>query len=116
MSEMQAITMYKCPFCNKAFKTPNRHNCKHDPEHKNCITCANQRGFDSFIGQYDYYGNCEIDPYVMPNCEFSKSPEFEEHFSDELEISDGSRFGFIDVMYRNKWKLDCPKWKALGVS
>lgn len=44
---MERITAYKCANCDKIFRT-KRHDCKHDPEKKNCFTCANSRGFQSY--------------------------------------------------------------------
>ena len=102
------LTMYKCEYCKKVFKTQNRHNCKHDPAHKNCLTCKHQMGFDKHEGQYDYYGECVLPPYAMPNCSFKDTEDFGLIFGTELDKSEGD---FIDVMWRKQWKLDCPAWE-----
>lgn len=42
---MKKVTRYQCQFCQKDFKTPDRHQCKKDPELKNCFTCKHLRGW-----------------------------------------------------------------------
>jgi hypothetical protein len=110
---VKPITMYHCDHCKKVFKTPNRHNCKHDPAHKNCLTCGNLKSWDDFEGQYDYEGRCELPPYVYPECEFARTDEFESLFEEQVERAmrkGEQRYGFVNLLYFNKWKLDCPKW------
>ena len=113
---MKQVIRYECPFCKKIFKTPNRHNCKRNPIHRNCFTCGKLEKFDFDKGQFDPEGRCEIAPSVMPECSFRDTQEFEDTFEDALDESYMRRgyewypFGLLDVMYRNKWKLDCPGW------
>lgn len=40
MRKMEQVTRYKCAWCGKEFKTPNRHLCKWDPDSHNCLSCV----------------------------------------------------------------------------
>jgi len=60
---MEKVIRYKCEYCDKEFRTPNRHQCKYDPKFKNCYTCKHNHGFEKdidFIYQdrsgVDYHG------------------------------------------------------------
>lgn len=39
MRKMEQVVRYKCQWCGKEFKTPDRHVCKWDPDCKNCLSC-----------------------------------------------------------------------------
>ncbi len=39
------VKMYRCSFCNKEYRTPNRHKCKKDSLLKNCFTCKHLNGW-----------------------------------------------------------------------
>lgn len=62
---MKEVTRYQCEFCNKDFKTPNKHQCKKNPELKNCFTCKNLKGWDKdyIINEYTEtpYPDCAAD-------------------------------------------------------
>ena len=114
---MQEVTRYECPFCKKLFKTPNRHRCKHDPINKNCLSCGYFDNFENFEGQFGEYGRCEIPPYVLPICAVWESANLCDYFEEEIDATcqplwngDGGSTSFVDLMYRRKWKLDCPGW------
>ena len=42
---MQKVTRYKCEWCGKEFRTPDRHLCKWRPEVHNCLSCAYRGAF-----------------------------------------------------------------------
>lgn len=42
--EMKKVTVYKCKWCGRMFKTPNLHQCKFDPDLKNCMSCKHNAG------------------------------------------------------------------------
>jgi hypothetical protein len=95
---MEAITVYKCSYCKKLFRTPNKHKCKMDPVLKNCFSCGHLKCFDE-DRQDARYGDAGY-RYVNPVCGHS------EHYEHDTE-------DIIDVMYHNKprWSLNCPEWK-----
>lgn len=38
VNNMKYVVRYECKWCGKLFKTPNRHNCRFDPRHHNCLS------------------------------------------------------------------------------
>ena len=66
---MKRLIRYQCEYCKKLFATPDRHNCKYNPLHKNCYTCANNKGFfkeedsDGFSRIYRYCVECDFSDY-----------------------------------------------------
>jgi hypothetical protein len=119
---MKQVIRYECPFCKKIFKTPDRHSCKHNPAHRNCLTCGKLEKFDIDEGQFDCEGRCEIAPSIMPECSYRYTQEFDDVFEDAIDESRRRNrgygysydyaYGLLDVMHHNKWKLDCPGWIA----
>ena len=39
MRNMKELTVWECQYCKQLFKTENRHDCKKDPDKKNCFSC-----------------------------------------------------------------------------
>jgi len=39
MKNMKELKVWECQHCKQLFKTENRHDCKKDPEKKNCFSC-----------------------------------------------------------------------------
>lgn len=42
---MEKVTRYRCKWCGKEFKTPDRHACKWDPDAFNCLSCVHRGKF-----------------------------------------------------------------------
>ena len=42
---MIEITAWKCKWCDKLFRTPDRHRCKKNPALKNCFSCKHLMGW-----------------------------------------------------------------------
>lgn len=42
MNNMQKVIRYKCKWCGKEFKTPDRHLCRWDPGCRNCLSCKHR--------------------------------------------------------------------------
>lgn len=36
---MTEVKRYRCEWCGKEFRTPDRHHCRFDPDVKNCLSC-----------------------------------------------------------------------------
>lgn len=94
---MKEITMYKCEYCEKLFKTI-KHNCKKDPKLKNCFSCKH---LDHFEDKHEM-GSCGDPSYRKCNPVCGHSDNYEKETED-----------IIDVMYHNKpkWNLECEGWK-----
>ena len=45
MRLMEAVTRYRCRWCGKEFRTPDRHICKYDPDFRNCLSCKFRGAF-----------------------------------------------------------------------
>ena len=60
---MKELKMWECQYCKKLFRTETRHDCKYDPDNKNCFTCEHNKGF--FVGDEEYernvYPECDLD-------------------------------------------------------
>lgn len=54
MKKFTPVTRYVCEHCKQDFRTSNRHNCKRDPEKKNCYTCKHNNGWESVDNDDDY--------------------------------------------------------------
>ena len=81
--DFEPVTMHRCVWCYKLFKTNNRHICKFSPKLRNCFSC-------------DYY-------YGMYN---------EEHCfcaSDQSGVFHVKMTEYAD----QNWRLDCPAWKLM---
>lgn len=44
---MIEITAWKCKWCNRLFRTPDRHYCKKNPALKNCFSCKHLMGWST---------------------------------------------------------------------
>jgi hypothetical protein len=72
MKNMERVVRYRCGWCGKEFKTPDRHICRWDPDCKNCLSCKH-RG--KRVDDVDNWVAFECphfeDPCEAP-CDFSK--------------------------------------------
>ena len=55
MRKMEQVTRYRCAWCGKEFKTPDRHDCKWDPDAHNCLSCVHR-------GKYHPESVLDFDP------------------------------------------------------
>ena len=39
MRSMEKVERYRCRWCGREFKTPDRHLCRFDPDAHNCLSC-----------------------------------------------------------------------------
>ena len=91
---MKPIQMYECQHCKKLFKTPNKHNCRRDPDKTNCYTCEHWGhqfycAFNNGIREvqiWDPSDACKATETSYDDCAF-------------------------ELMRANNWKLDCPAYK-----
>lgn len=58
---MKKVIRFECEFCEKLFKTPDRHKCKYDPKFKNCYSCGHNEGWDENRDDEDYRHSGSID-------------------------------------------------------
>lgn len=49
MSDMEKVVRYRCKWCGREFRTPNRHRCRFDPSNRNCLSCKHCGKFDSCV-------------------------------------------------------------------
>lgn len=78
------VSRKQCCHCGKLFIT-ERHDCKFDPEKRNCLTCQHNLGHRD-DGEGDDYFECEAG------------------------YDGGSNLGDI---ISAKWNLNCPKWQLV---
>ncbi len=64
---MKKVIRYKCEYCNKEFKTPDRHFCKKKPELKNCFTCKHLKGWLVSEESAPIYFESETNYKIYPN-------------------------------------------------
>ncbi len=92
---MKPVTMYECPFCQKLFRTPNRHNCRRDPAKTNCYSCEHW-GHEFYLEFHRY--DCDPDIKGAPELACLK------HETSDVE----SAHAFMREM---GWRLNCPDYK-----
>lgn len=93
MKEMKHVQMYECQHCKKLFKTPDKHNCRRDPDKTNCYSCKNW-------GHQFYFGETE---YWSATCSQEAScAKHETSYAEEAH----------ELMRFNGWCLNCPEYKA----
>lgn len=90
METMKEVTRYECQFCKKDFKTPNRHECKFNPELKNCFTCKYLKGWVE--GEKDYHHG-----YWNPNY-------------PDCDVNEGDHWD-IEQIKDNKYDMQCESWE-----
>jgi hypothetical protein len=88
---MKEVTRYQCEFCNKDFKTPNRHYCKMNPALKNCFTCKHLDGW----GESDYSEH----PIPAPICKVELDHDWD-----------------IEIIKECNYNMQCDKWKQRGTT
>lgn len=93
---MKPVTMYECPHCKKLFKTPDKHNCRRDPDKTNCYSCEHW-------GHQFYYDKSHNDSGDM-TC----NPE-EACVMHETSYVDGA----FEIMRETGWHLNCPDYNTL---
>lgn len=87
---MKAVTRYQCEHCGKDFKTPNKHQCKKNPELKNCFSCKH---WDSWYdGEQDEYYRTPRVPVCM---------------ADDPDPTECD----IESMKINFYNLQCSSWE-----
>lgn len=93
-SEYETVTMYRCVWCGKLFKTDRLHRCKFAPKMRNCFSCAHCNGVDktTLLPFYD-----DVKDVVLI-CGIAKL----------LKCANPVR-----EMAEKHWKMDCPKWQQL---
>jgi len=82
------VTRYVCLYCKKDFKSNTRHDCKRDPDKKNCFTCKHNKGWKPTEVEYDYH-NSEEWGVICEN-------EYDHTAPDLVRMS---------------YKLNCPEWE-----
>ena len=91
---MKKVVRYQCQFCKKEFKTPNKHNCKFNPELKNCFTCKYLKDW--------IYGEYVDDYYRMPNY-----PDCEKECGDwDIESIKDCNYNMKCEKWAKKEKID----------
>jgi len=93
MKEFTPVTRYVCSHCKEDFRTTTRHDCKRDPEKKNCFTCKHNNGWDREDVESGY-GEQGYHTYPVWYVECGKD--------HERTAPDLSRVGY---------KLNCPDWE-----
>jgi len=77
MRKMEQVTRYRCGWCGKEFRTPDRHECRWDPDAHNCLSCKHRggRAHEVLGAGYDDWWAFECpffdDPCEAP-CDFAK--------------------------------------------
>jgi len=87
------VTRYICLYCNKEFKTASRHDCKRDPDKKNCFTCRHNK---EWYREDTENGYSEGGYYTIPVWQVDCAKE------RECTAPELSRVGY---------KLNCPDWE-----
>lgn len=90
MKDLKPITMYECQHCKKLFKTPNKHNCRRDPDKTNCYSCEHW-GHEFYFEKSS--GNMTCDA----------SDACAKHKTSYVDSAHGS-------MRESGWYLDCPDY------
>ena len=90
--KFKKVERYECSYCGHLFKT-ERHDCKFDPEKKNCLTCVHCQG------QERSHGSEEDGGYGPPM------------FKCEAGLDGGTTS--IDVIQNQNWNMQCEKWRML---
>ena len=96
MQDLKPIQMYECQHCKKLFKTPDKHNCRRDPDKTNCYSCEHWGGQFSF--DKSHWGDDEYD-YTCGAEEACKK-----HETSLVEEAFG-------IMRENGWHLNCPEYE-----
>lgn len=94
MQDLKPITMYQCQHCKKLFKSPDKHNCRRDPDKTNCYTCEHWGHQFYFDKTWDDSGNMTCD--ISDACK--------KHETSYAEEAHG-------IMRENGWYLYCPEYK-----
>ena len=91
-NHMKEVTRYQCEFCNKDFRTPDKHYCKKKPELKNCFTCKHLKGWLESTEGTDVGVGIIPDPNY-PDC-----------------TADVDGWNIEDIKYAN-YNMQCSKWE-----
>lgn len=94
MKEFIPIIRYVCKHCKEDFKTTTRHDCKRDPEKKNCFTCKHNKGWDQTEIDEGYTG---FGHYSRKEWSVACAMDHEDRSAPNL-----SSMGY---------KLNCPEWE-----
>ncbi len=93
--EMKSVTRYECQHCKKLFHTPDKHNCRRDPDKTNCYSCEHWKGQFSFDSSWDHNG-CDITCEPKEAC-----AKHETSYVDDA----------FELMRERGWYLNCPVYK-----
>jgi len=90
--QMRPIQMYECQHCKKLFRTPDKHNCRKDPDKTNCYTCEHW-GHQFYI---DWGGESSTSCCTEDACKMFETSLVEEAHG---------------IMRESGWHLNCPEYK-----
>lgn len=93
-NDMKQVVRYECKWCGRLFKTQNRHNCRFNPKHHNCLSCRYCGKFDKH--EEDYW-NVIVKGF---RCEH-----------DGTEVGEGSLNDFPYALSVDG--SGCPDWKQM---
>jgi hypothetical protein len=98
MKSLKPITMYECQHCKKLFKTPDKHNCRRDPDKTNCYSCEHWGNQFCFDKSWDHSGDA--------TCTAKEACKIYGQCAEEA----------FEIMRGKGWHLDCSdyKLKVLG--
>lgn len=91
MRKMTKVTRFKCAWCGKEFHTQDRHDCKFDPDKKNCLSCKHVRGSFEIRepeGSYVFFKCAKMD-------------------GEECDLTND-----ISVLHADHWKGDCHNYEV----
>lgn len=83
---MKQLTVWQCEHCKQLFRTPNRHDCKKDPEKKNCFSCKWLDGWTRpENAPYTPYHECDQPTPICKNPDVCRSVCMEEWDLEEIK-------------------------------
>lgn len=69
MRRMTKVDRYRCEWCGKEFRTPDRHRCKWDADAHNCLSCKHR-------GEYVAGESATFDPFTLGVVDEGKAARF----------------------------------------
>lgn len=98
MKNMTEVTRYNCGYCKKDFRTPDRHECKMNPELKNCFSCKNLKGWKE---GYEHEVHADWGTYKEPQ---SPMPDCGANESNSYAWS-------LELIKEKNYAMECGDWE-----
>ena len=119
MSDMEKVVRYRCKWCGREFRTPNRHKCRFNPSNRCCLSCKHCGKFASFEEEnWNVPAECIADGvFAQPTITIKGFRCLKDATKDHKVVYEVGEGGYNDFPYAIYGAMSdgrgCPDWEII---